>query len=227
MKSFSLEQYQKLLDTGTVLEEDGHGVKVVQTDDGRIVKFFRLKRMLSSAVLKSYAARFIDNAKSLEGHGVRTVQILDRYYCRELKRTLVVYQPLPGKTLRDAVRSGNNVDKLVPLLARFVAELHGKGILFRSLHFGNIIVVEPGDEMGLIDVADMKIKASSLSVHERVRNFQHMLRYDEDQAALKRYGVKRFLDAYMQSTRLDDTVSKRFLSALQKQVPFFGGVQSF
>lgn len=42
---------------------------------------------------------------------------------------------------------------LLHALEFFLASLHGWGVYFRSLHFGNVIVTEAG-AFGLIDVAE-------------------------------------------------------------------------
>jgi RIO-like serine/threonine protein kinase len=54
--------------------------------------------------------------------------------------------------------------------------LHGAGIYFRSLHLGNIVVT-PDNEMGLIDVADMRFLRAPLNAELARRNLQHFARY--------------------------------------------------
>ena len=104
LKSYSLNEYEKLAAESVVLEQDKHGVKVLQTPEGRIVKFFRQKRLFSSALFKSYASRFVDNARSLNRLGVITVEVEDVLYCKAIKRALVFYKPIPGQTLRDVLQ---------------------------------------------------------------------------------------------------------------------------
>ncbi len=225
LKSLSLKQYQKLVDTGTVIEQDGRGVKVIKTLDGRIVKLFRLKSVFSSAVLKSYAARFVENAELLKQRGINTIDAQDLYYCKPIKRTLVYYHPLPGSTLRDLLREGDNTTKVMKMFSAFMAELHDKGILFRSVHFNNVIVSESGDSLGLIDVADMRIKGTSLSVAERVRNFKHMVRYQEDCTSIETFGVAVFLEEYLHASEMDVSKKEPFLKLLRNKVPFFDQCQ--
>ncbi|HEY9379931.1 MAG TPA: hypothetical protein VIQ01_01665, partial [Burkholderiales bacterium] len=46
----------------------------------------------------------------------------------------------------------------------------------------------------MIDVADLrKRRFGALTLKQRIRNFRHMLRYPEDRAALKNFGVERTL----------------------------------
>ena len=80
-------------------------------------------------------------------------------------------------------------------LADFMAHLHQSGIYFRSVHFGNIIVMPGRQGLGLIDVADMMFKRRPLRSGERCRNFRHMLRYPEDVAFLGEFGWEQFINS--------------------------------
>lgn len=196
LKSLSFVEYQQLVAASEVLEQDGHGIKVLKTRDGLIVKLFRRKRVLTSAAFKPYAARFAENAHSLESLGIKTVSIEAVYRCAPIKRTLVAYRPVPGQTLRDALRKAADPDQLMAQFAAFFAELHEKGVLFRSIHLNNIIVSETGDELGLIDIADMKIFKEGLSFPQRMRNLRHLTRYQEDRQSIRAFGVEKFVDIY-------------------------------
>ncbi len=61
-----------------------------------------------------------------------------------------------------------------------LAKLHASGIYFRSVHLGNVLV-QPDGQLGLIDLADMRISHFALSLHKRQRNLKHMRRYADDQ----------------------------------------------
>jgi hypothetical protein len=52
-----------LLDDSTVLEKDARGVKVLFTPQRQIFNLFSLKRWWSSALLRPYAVRFVENAR--------------------------------------------------------------------------------------------------------------------------------------------------------------------
>ena len=69
----SAVDYQALRAGAVVLEADGFGEKVLQLADGRILKLFRRKRLLSSALYYPYARRFADNAHKLAAIGVPVV----------------------------------------------------------------------------------------------------------------------------------------------------------
>ncbi|MEA3465304.1 MAG: toluene tolerance protein [Thermodesulfobacteriota bacterium] len=178
MEKVSAEAYAELIRSCKVLERDGYGEKVLLSDDGLIIKIFRLKRLFSGALLFPYARRFAANAKRLQQRNITSISVLKLGHCQQPKRDLVWYQPIAGETLRDYCRS-HGIESLVETLAQFVAELHHKGILFRSLHWGNIIVADDLS-LGLIDIADMRFYAKPLTLTQRQRNFHHMLRYAED-----------------------------------------------
>jgi hypothetical protein len=75
LQTLGPERYAPLLRDSSVLERDDHGGNVLLTPDGRIVKLFRGKRRLSSAVLRPYAERFHRNAVRLREMGIRTVSV--------------------------------------------------------------------------------------------------------------------------------------------------------
>lgn len=224
MNTLTLQEYQRLVDKSVVLEQDRHGLKVLETDDGLIVKLFRQKRLLSSALLKSYASRFVANARALKALGVNTVEVENILYCKPIKRTLVIYQPIPGKTLREVLKIEASSDDIMYRFIVFLAGLHNKGVFFRSIHLSNIIVSDSLDIFGLIDFADMKILSKGLPIDMRLRNFRHLARYQCDQESIKRFGVERFMDIYFRETSLPEAEKKRFLAYFQKILEIKGHI---
>jgi len=202
LKSLSYQEYRQLVEGATVLEQDRRGYKVLQTDDGNIVKLFRRKRLISSALIRSYALRFVDNARKLQNLGFDTVDIVDTLSCKPIRRTLVVYRPLPGQTLRAALRDGKDPDRLLSALAGLLARLHDRGVFFRSIHFNNLIVAEESENLGLIDVADLKVWPFSLPRQVRLRNFRHLVRYGVDREAINAFGADRFVAGYLRESTL-------------------------
>lgn len=92
---------------------------------------------------------------------------------------------------------------IFPRFAALLAQLHRHGVLFRSVHFGNVIVM-PDGRLGLIDVADMRKPLwGALTLKQRLRNFRHMLRYAEDCRLLAAYGVSRFATDYALASEMD------------------------
>jgi hypothetical protein len=162
-----------------VLEADSYGAKVYMLQDGKILKLFRRKRWFSSALLRPYSKRFIDNAIQLQKLGVPTLDVTDFYTLERQGMTAVLYRPLPGDTLRQiAAKPGFTWAQALPALIELIRSLHRSGIYFRSLHLGNIVVT-PEQQMGLIDVADMRFFKAPLSERLKKRNVQHFARYIE------------------------------------------------
>ena len=93
--------------------------------------------------------------------------------------------------------------------AAFFAELHDKGILFRSIHLNNIIVPDSVGALGLIDIADMKVFNKGLSFSQRMRNLRHLTRYKDDRHSIKVFGVERFVDIYFSAGKLAELAQER------------------
>lgn len=200
MKQLSKSEFEKLTANALVLSKDRHGLKVLETQDGRIFKLFRLKRTFSSAQFSPYVTRFAKNAAGLQQRSIPTINVLDFFKVPELQRDVVIYKPLVGRTLRDQVAS-DGPDCLAKLPS-FLAQLHRRGIFFRSIHFGNIIV-RPDESFGLIDISDLKLRKRELWIWERVRNFRHLCKYESDKDAVTQFGIERFLEGYIEASKLD------------------------
>jgi hypothetical protein len=195
MKVVSEQQFALLRENAEVTAADDFGDKVLLLPDGSYLKLFRVKRLFTSARIFPYWRRFEVNALGLEALGIRTLKVIDVIGIPEIARTAVHYEPLPGSTLREVA----TLDALlVAKLGRFIRSLHEKGVYLRSMHLGNIVLT-PEDELGLIDIADMKIHGRALSNRKRLRNFRHMSRYEQDRIA-----VSAHLDDFVQ--QFDDAL---------------------
>lgn len=201
MQVLNHETYLELSSGAEVLERDGHGEKVLRLVDGSIFKLFRRKRLLSSTAFYPYAQRFSDNVEQLKHKGISCPEMIGIYRVKGLDRDVAHYKPLPGETLRHITNRLNNGDDLRKRLGIFIAELHTKGIYFRSLHLGNIVLT-PDDKLGLIDVADLKNQSKALSQSMRLRNFRHLLRYQEDRNWLIPEQSTVFCNAYLSAAGL-------------------------
>jgi tRNA A-37 threonylcarbamoyl transferase component Bud32 len=219
VKRIDHSRYLELLTEAKVLERDGYGEKVLALADGTLIKIFRRKRWLSTALFLPYARRFVRNTRLLAERGVLTVCVVDTTYCPTVGRHLVTYQPLPGATLRQALEDlTSERRRLLLVFAQYVACLHRKGVYFRSLHFGNVIVPPDDGQLGLIDVADLSLHARPLSIRRRVRNFRHMLRYAQDRAALRECGWADFLNCYLAAEVLPARTRQMLLDRLGKML---------
>ena len=183
-----------------VLTKDLYGDKVIRLKDGRIAKLFRLKRILSSALLWPYAKRFVRGAKILKQYNIPTVNVTDLFKVSSIKRDMVVYQPLKGESLRDLIRE-NNTPELISDFASFFASLHDKGIYFRAIHFNNVFITPEG-RFGLIDISDLYYSFFPLTVSKRVRNFKPIFHYQKDRQALDAVSLDNFLDIYLKSSKI-------------------------
>ncbi len=158
------------------LEGDCYGPKVLALADGTIVKLFRRKRVITSALLYPYASRFARNAKTLHKLGIPVPTVIEVARIEGMARDMVHYQPLPGRTLRELVTEGLADERLKGLkeqFTRFIIMLHDNGIYFRSLHLGNVVLT-PDGQLGLIDFSDLRVYPWRLGAYLRARNMRRL-----------------------------------------------------
>ncbi|WP_062261286.1 lipopolysaccharide kinase InaA family protein [Endozoicomonas arenosclerae] len=181
MQRLSSEAYQTLTEGAEVIEKDHFGYKVLKLKDETFLKLFRVKSTISSAWLRPYSVRFARNASELIARGVQTVDIIGCYRLERYKNTAVHYRPLPGQTLRQVfpVLDEEETRSLAEQVAEYIADLHERGVYFRSLHMGNILKL-PDGTLGLIDIADMRFSQRPLKEELRLRNLHHLARYERD-----------------------------------------------
>lgn len=184
VESLKPEAFEQLSSNAHVIEADGLGPKVLRLEDGRFLKVFRPRRWYTSGSFNPYSERFASNSEQLRTLGIPAPQILNLYALRD-GSSAIVYTPLPGLTLRQALQSLDSSlrESLIERFGRFVAVLHERGVYFRSLHLGNVLLMDDG-EFGLIDVADLRIYPSPLRNALRQRNLNHMQRYPQDRSWL-------------------------------------------
>lgn len=183
MQTLSQSELNALSASASVLELDGLGPKVLKLTDGSFLKLFRKRSVFSRETIKPYAKRFAENAACLQRLGFSSPKIIQVYWLVDpVNKTAVHYWPLPGETLRHILSNSSSErrQELVELFGELLAKLHGSGVYFRSVHLGNILV-QPDGQLGLIDLADMRISHFALSQHKRQRNLKHMRRYVDDQ----------------------------------------------
>ena len=166
-----------MISCARILEQDSHGPKVYLLQDGNVLKLFRRKRLLSSALLRPHSLRFCQNADALQALGILTLEPIRLYRLEDARWTAVLYNPLPGKTISQLIRHQPNIwPQLKPSLTTFIKMLHSYGVYFRSLHLGNIVVT-PDDKLGLIDIADLQFKRAPLGRRLVRRNQEHFEKY--------------------------------------------------
>ena len=216
VRNLSQAAFDTLQAHAQVIEEDGLGPKVLRLENGNFLKLFRGRRCYTSGSFNPYSERFAVNSERLQGMGIAAPKILDLYQLKD-GSTAVLYQPLPGQTLRQVMQSMGSPavrQALVERFGKFLAVLHDKGIYFRSLHLGNVLLMDDG-EFALIDIADMHLYPSALRIALRQRNLRHMQRYPEDRRWLFEEQLQALLDGY---ASLADPVAVNSLSQQIKQL---------
>jgi Ser/Thr protein kinase RdoA (MazF antagonist) len=206
LKKINISEYQALVAHGKVLEFDGGTPKVILLPGDRILKLFRRKRLLSSQLWITYATRFARNASKLQRRGIPTIQVISTFRIPKIRRQAVLYERLPGETLRDWLTANSPEANFAKCqeFGIFTAEPHRRGILFRSIHFGNILV-QPDGSFGLIDVADIQFNLrASLSLNQRLRSLHHMDRHAPDRCDLAAPAGSAYLEAYLAVAKLSE-----------------------
>ncbi|WP_278349522.1 lipopolysaccharide kinase InaA family protein [Stutzerimonas kunmingensis] len=198
MRTLTQSEFKKLSSNATVIELDGLGPKVLKLTDGSFLKLFRKRPFFSRETLKPYAKRFAENSARLKKLGFSSPKIIGVYRLVDpTNKTAVHYWPLPGQTLRQALGNSDaeRRQQLIELFGELLAKLHTNGVYFRSVHLGNVLV-QPDGQLGLIDLADMRISRFALSQRKRQRNLKHMQRYSEDQQWLFKEHLNALQEGY-------------------------------
>ena len=178
MRIVTANEWQQWLAQGSVIEKDGRGPKVLRLADGKLLKIFRPRRRLWLARLVPVAKRFSINAIRLKSLQVAVPQVEEYFWLdREQAVSACLYVPLPGISLAEVYKhSRGEFEALLPDFAKFVYLLHQRGIYFRSLHLGNVLLL-PDGEFGLIDFLDIRFKSAPLAQRLIDRNLKHLRDY--------------------------------------------------
>ena len=187
--------FEALRQQATPLQAEGFDRGVWLLDDGRIMKLFRFKKLLTSDSLFPYNRRFVKNSKMLVAAGIPTVGDARCFKLPSRKCGGVFYHPLEGDTLRALGMDGQLDDSLCAEIGRFTAMVHHKGILFRSIHPGNIVRGKDG-RLGFIDIADVSRQWWPLQAWQRQRNFRHMFRSSCENSYFTEVHRKTLIEAY-------------------------------
>ena len=191
----------------TLLKTTYNRPKLFESKSGEIIKiFYPRKKLLSSNRYNPYALRFCNNALQLKKRGFITPEIQYVKHCPELNLHLISYQKLPGTDIR--IYSMENKD-IIEKVALFVAELHKKGIFFRSIHLENLLRLTNGN-IALLDIVDIQFKKQEISSYLRYRNLKHLFKVKEDQAFWANYGIAHFLKIYFQQANISFIKRKIF-----------------
>lgn len=214
MKAISNEQLDALCRNGTPIDSQGGYPCIVIHPDDTITKIWaQRKRLFSSRSYNPYHKRFVKNAAMLASRGILVPEILNHAVLEGSHVGIVTYRSLPGQSIRDLLKeSPDEVD--IPGLCDYIFDLHEKGVLFRSIHFGNIIRL-PDGSYGLIDFTDVKYFNGPVPLARRAANLAFPLRYQED---VERIGVAKLpsiVNSYLTLLDLDTPARERFVKTFE------------
>ncbi len=214
MKTISNEQLATLCSNGRQIDSLGGYPAVVIHPDGTITKIWaQRKRLFSSANLNPYHKRFVKNAGMLASRGIVVPEILDHAVLEGSHVGIVTYRALPGHSVRDLLKdSPDEVD--IPGLCDYIFDLHEKGVLFRSIHLGNIIHLPDGD-YGLIDFTDVKYFNGPVPLARRAANLAFPLRYREDVERIEVAKLPSLVDGYLTLLDLDTPAREQFVKTFE------------
>lgn len=178
MRIVSARELENWLASGKVLEKDRRGPKVVVLANGLFLKILHTRRHPLLARLQPAAKRFAENAERLRQSGVPAPEVVELLWLdRQAGLSACLYKPLPGQSIEQLyLQAPQQVASLLPPLAAFIQQLHLRGIYFRSLHLGNVLLL-PDGRYGLIDILDLQCKRRPLNSWLIQRNFQHLRHY--------------------------------------------------
>ena len=155
-----------------------------------LTKIWHRRQLFTSDRVIPYHHRFRRALEALRALDVR----VPRYRCHGHvvggRARFVVYEPLPGLPLRSdygAVR--------IPDLAELVSSLHARGVFFRGLHLGNVIL-GPDGSLGLIDVQDIRFFRRPLGRRRRERNIGILCAHPADVAFMQEGRWSELVIAY-------------------------------
>lgn len=172
-----------------------------------IIKIFNVRGYISSGFFNTYASRIIKNSIRLTEHEIPSIEITNELAFQYNKRLSgVSYKYIPGKTYRDL---GNKITKeMITDLAKYISIIHKKGIYFRAMHLGNILL--HNKKLFLIDIAKIHFYPWSLFIFTRARAFRRMIKYQDD---IKHFGLinyKNLISEYMVSSKFNHFERIRF-----------------
>ena len=210
------EELNFLCQHGEAIDNKGGYPAVVIHPDDTITKLWARKRkLLSSATLCPYSNRFVRNAEELKRQGIAVPEILSHATVKNSHVRIVTYRPLPGQSIRELL-SENPESVNIPELCEYIYQLHQKGILFRSMHLGNIIQGPGANNYGLIDFTDVKFYSRPAPLLRRAANLATPLRYTQDIDHIKEAGLPSLQKSYLNILQLSKTKKQRFNDELNR-----------
>ncbi len=194
MRQITQTKYIDLLNKSKVIEADNFGEKVLRLPNGNYMKLFRRKRLFSSALFYPYWLRFVWHASALKRLNILTIgTVIEIVKIPHAKKTAVIYEQLPGQTIKQLLEKNSFDNNLIEKFGEFVALLHKKGIYFSSLHLGNIVLT-PEEKFGLIDICDIRFVYFALPLFALKTNIRY---FSFSRQGLKLLNNKNKIDIFI------------------------------
>lgn len=181
-----------------ILSDSTEGPKVLQQQNGNIIKIFYSSKKWSLPLLLPHALRFHRSAKRLNNANFLAPSIKTLAYYPTKKAHVLTYPEIPGQDFRQL---SDNTPAILEKLPRFLAALHQKGIFYKGIHLGNIILT-PKQEIALIDITNVKAYHKPLTLPQRAKNLAHFVYYWRDTQVFRTYRRNRFLQEYALAEKL-------------------------
>jgi tRNA A-37 threonylcarbamoyl transferase component Bud32 len=216
-RTISRQDYEAIEVSGRSLLPPKHGYPcVIIHPDQTVTKIWARKTgLFSSARWSPYARRFINNATKLREHGVPAPEILEHLEIEGTHVQLVRYRELAGRSIRDLIKNDPGQADIEGL-AKFIYGLHEQGILYRSIHLGNVIQMPEG-KFGLIDFTDVRFSRKPVPHLARAANIAMPLKYRDDVDRMNEADLPSLLECYL--TRYRPGVAERlsFVRAVEER----------
>lgn len=217
MRSLSQAEFERLIEGAKVLERQDDSLSALRSPDGNIIKIWQRQGLLSSDRLRPYSRRFADNCARLIARGIAAPVISDRFRIAETGEHVLLYPLLPGISLRELAADGRlPVDEL----ADFYASLHQKGVLFRSIHLGNVLQLDAGG-FGLIDVTDCWFFRRPVGMKHRALNIGYAWSYHGDHVYFDAPVRERMLRRYLDRAGLGAPQQRQLERHLQEAMAYY------
>lgn len=208
------DDWFRVISHATLIHGTPERPKVCRTPDGFIIKWFYPRPGISTDKIFPYAKRFIRHSLQLEQKGIESVQVQAWLYDPQTSAHIILYPALEGMTVRDAMTT-ELATQVMDGFVDYVVDMHERGVFFRGIHLGNVLVREveqgegeiPGLAYSLIDITDCRVKHNKLNRWERVRNLKHLFSNLVDNEIYTAYGVQRFIDRYIELTGVEVEMS--------------------
>lgn len=216
METISYTEFNTLCKTSQIVVWKRNLPSIIKHDTNLITKVFCNKKRFTSDLFYPRCYRFCHNAKKLLSRGVVAPKVKHLQKIRGTNIRLVTYEEIKGTSLRALLSSGKKKLDISKLVDFFIC-LHDKGIYFRSLHLGNIIMLESGG-FGLIDLTDTSFKIRPLSLNMRARNLSFLLSYQKDMELLQRSDDKDIVQEYLKFLNVHPGAKHRFVGRVKRHL---------